>query len=170
MRFSFLYILLILFCNLTSCQNSIAIDDINTAPPTTKKDQQYANVFKILDGVWEGQFLIFEDHKRLPAKEIDLKNISKSNLQKNGLTQVNSIHVQQTYSSENPYFQNVTIIDHYPDTGQKITSKGVNKIQNGAMWCVVKKPDETVIHEGDAENNTIIWQRNERSPQKIDLL
>ncbi len=153
----------------SSCQNKIAIDNIHTIPDIAKENQPYANVFKILDGVWKGQFLIFEDQKRLPKDKIELKNISHSSLQKDGLKQINSIDVEQIYTSESPYFQKVTITDLYPNTGQKIVSKGVNKIQDGQMWCVVKKPDETVVHKGTAEgNHTIIWQRDEKNPQKIE--
>ncbi|MEW7289735.1 hypothetical protein [Aquimarina sp. 2304DJ70-9] len=158
-----------LFWMSSSCQNQVAIEDINVIPVTSIKDQKYADVFSILDGVWKGQFLIFEDQKRVPKNEIDLKNIASTSLQKEGLQQVNSINVEQIYTSENPFFQRVTITDSYPDTGQKIVSKGVNKIQEGRMWCVVQKPDEMVIHKGNTEGeNTIIWWRNEKSPQRIE--
>ncbi|MDH7446188.1 hypothetical protein [Aquimarina sp. 2201CG14-23] len=160
--------ILLLCCTISSCQHKIPIDDIKNIPQITENDQKYTDVFKILDGVWKGEFLIFEDEKQLSINKIDLKNISLSSLQKDGIKQVNSIQVQQTYTSKSPYFQTVSIIDYYPDTGQKIISNGVNKIQNGILWCVVKKPNETVIHEGSASGNTIIWQRKEQTPQKIE--
>ncbi|WP_109302179.1 hypothetical protein [Aquimarina sp. AU474] len=153
----------------SSCQDKIAIDNIDIIPTTTEKDKQYANVFKILDGTWKGEFVIYKDQQQVPKNQIDLKNISRSNLTKKGLKQINAIQVEQIYTSTNPYFQQVVITDFYPDTDQKIISKGVNKIQNGKMWCVVKKPDETVIHTGSTEGDyTIIWQRNEQKPQKIE--
>ena len=35
----------------------------------------YADVFKILDGTWKGQFLIYEDQKRKAKDKIELENI-----------------------------------------------------------------------------------------------
>jgi len=169
MKQSFIIYILCVFWMNSSCQNTLAIDDLKTLPKTTKEDTKYTNVFKILDGHWKGKFLIFEDQNLIPKEQSDLKNISFSSIKKRRLKQVNSIDVEQVYTSETPYFQRVTITDFYPHSGQKIISKGVNKIQNGKLWCVVKKPDETVIHKGSAnQTNTIIWQRNEKQPQKIE--
>ena len=37
------------------------------------------------------------------------------------------------------------------------------------MWCVVRKPDETVIHKGSLDGkSTIIWQRQEQNPQRVE--
>ncbi|WP_271765543.1 hypothetical protein [Aquimarina algiphila] len=162
------YILFLVWI-VSSCQNDITIDNIQDIPKVTKEDKSYANVFSILDGHWKGDFLIFEDQNPVPKEQLELQHISLSSIQKRQLKQINSIKVEQVYSSETPYFQKVTITDFYPDSGQKIVSKGVNKIQNGQMWCVVRKPDETVIHSGNTEgDNTIIWERNEKTPQKIE--
>ncbi|SHI98370.1 hypothetical protein [Aquimarina spongiae] len=163
-----IYVFVLFWIN-SSCQNKVPIDNIEIQPKVTAADQEHQNVYKILDGTWKGEFLIFEDQQQVPKDKIDLKNISKASLQKEGLTQVNSIDVLQVYQSDTPYFQKVTITDYYPDTGKKIVSHGVNKIQDGKLWCVVRKPDETVIHSGSTEGkNTIIWQRNEQNPQKIE--
>ena len=82
------------------------------------------------------------------------------------------VEVEQTYRSETPYFQRVLITDTYRDGSgqtQRVESRGVNKVQNGKLWCVVRKPDETVIHNGSLVNkNTIIWQRDLRNPLKIE--
>ncbi|NJL76187.1 MAG: hypothetical protein HC892_15380 [Saprospiraceae bacterium] len=82
------------------------------------------------------------------------------------------IEVEQLYSSKSPYFQKVWIKDTYKDSEGKVKtvkSKGVNKVQGGKMWCVVVKPDETVIHTGRTEGKqTIIWQRHEKNPQKVE--
>ena len=137
-------------------------------PAFTEKDKRYKDVFKSLDGTWKGKFLIYEDTRLRPKDEIELKSISQQNLQQEGMKQINAIEVEQKYSSETPYFQKVVITDYYPDTGKTVVSKGVNKVQNGDMWCVVRKPDETVIHEGALEGNTIIWSRNESNPQRIE--
>ncbi|GAA4273666.1 hypothetical protein U6A24_18150 [Aquimarina gracilis] len=168
MKRSYLYILLLFWVS-SSCQNSIAIDNIQDIPKATVQDQRYADVFKILDGYWKGKFLIFEDKNPVLKDQLDLKDISFSTFQKRGLKQINSIQVEQIYTSETPYFQKVTITDFYPDSGKKVISEGVNKIQEGQMWCVVKKPDETVIHAGSTKGkSTIVWQRNEKDPQKIE--
>jgi len=38
------------------------------------------------------------------------------------------------------------------------------------MWCIVKKPDEVIVHHGRTEGEaTIIWERNETGPQKIEF-
>ncbi|MCK8523556.1 hypothetical protein M0D21_18375 [Aquimarina sp. D1M17] len=159
----------LLFWINSSCQNDIAIDNIQDVPSFQEKDNRYKDVFVILDGTWKGEFLIYEDLNPISKDAIDLNNISLSLFKARKLKQVNQIEVTQVYTSETPYFQRVEIIDFYPDTKQKVVSKGVNKIQDGNMWCVVKKPDETVIHKGTTEGeNTIIWQRNERNPQKIE--
>ncbi|MDY8135199.1 hypothetical protein [Aquimarina sp. 2201CG5-10] len=164
-----LSILILFLINIDSCKKETQSDTIDRFPTFTEKDQEYADVFKELDGVWKGKFLIYEDHQRLPKDKIDLKNISIQNLQKKGLELINSIEVEQKYVSETSYFQKVVIKDTYPDTGQTIISNGVNKIEDGQMWCIVQKPDETVIHKGYTEGkHTIIWQRDEKSPQKIE--
>lgn len=169
MKQAHLTYIILLFWISSSCQNDIAIDNIQDIPRVTKEDQSYTNVFSILDGRWKGDFLIFEDQNPVPKEQVELQHISLSSIQERQLKQINSIKVEQIYTSETPYFQKVTIIDFYPDSGQKIISKGVNKIQNGQMWCVVRKPDETVIHTGNTENDTtIIWKRNEKTPQKIE--
>ena len=81
----------------------------------------------------------------------------------------NQIKVKQVYTSENPYYQTVTITDTYPDTGKQEVSRGANKVENGEMWCVVNKPTETIIHKGSTDGpSTIIWQSNQSSPQKIE--
>ncbi len=167
MKRLFIYVLCLFCC--CSCQNKIAIEDIQTIPVVSQKDSKYAHVFRSLDGVWKGQFFIYEDYKRVPKNQIELKNISLSSLQKDGLKQINRIDVVQTYTSENPFFQRVKITDRYPNTGQDILSEGVNKIQNGRMWCVIKKPGETIIHNGSVEGeNTILWWRNKKTPQRIE--
>ncbi|NIV72681.1 MAG: hypothetical protein GWN16_09035, partial [Calditrichae bacterium] len=84
---------------------------------------------------------------------------------------IQTIQVRQEYTSKTPYFQQVKITDAYTKGDQEkvVRSRGVNKIQNGELWCVIVKPDETVIHSGKTEGqHTIIWQRSERNPLKIE--
>ena len=161
---------LLLFANISLIQcQSTAIDDLTVIPEVTEADKQFENAYKLLDGKWKGQFKIYTDSKRKKKAAIDLKNISLKNLDKKGLTLNSTIEVEQIYTSETPYFQRVVITDFYPESGQKVVAKGVNKVQNGQLLCVVIKPDDTVIHDGYLENeNTIIWQREETSPQKVE--
>ncbi len=158
---------------LSSCQNRNAVDNIEIIPKYSEADQPFADVFKILDGTWEGEFKIYEDSKRLPVEEIDLKNLTAASIQKEGIKLSNSILVQQIYISESPYFQKVSITDTYPESeiksesGKQEKSVGVNKIQDGKMWCVVKKPSETVIHHGSTDGpGTIIWQSDSKEKKE----
>ena len=85
-----------------------------------------------------------------------------------GLKLIDHLDVTQVYTSESPYFQRVTITDTFKD-GNVAVSKGVNKVEDGKMWCIVHKPDKVVVHEGATEgSNTIIWSSNETSPQVIE--
>ena len=154
------------------CQQKMAAVNIDQPPTFTEADKKYMNVYQSLDGTWKGQFTIYEDTEREHANQIDLKNISLRNLERKSLKSIGNIHVEQIYTSESPYFQKVTITDFYPETNKKVVSRGVNKVENGKMLCIVKKPDETVIHDGyiDAEDDhTIIWHREESTPQKIEF-
>ena len=161
--------LLFLSISLAFCQSTPKIDDLNIIPEVTEKDKKLANVYQLLDGKWKGQFKIYEDKKRKKKNAIDLKNITTKNLDKKGIEQVGYIEVEQIYTSETPYFQRVVITDYYPDQDKSVVAKGANKIKDGKLFCVVIKPDDTVIHDGYLENeNTIIWQRHETSPQKVE--
>lgn len=161
--------LLCLSISLAFCQSTPKIDDLSIIPEVTEKDKKLANVYQLLDGKWKGQFKIYEDKQRKKKKSIDLKNITIKNLDKKGIEQVGYIEVEQIYTSETPYFQRVVIADYYPDQDKSVVAKGVNKIMDGKLICVVIKPDDTVIHDGYLENkNTIIWQRHEKSPQKVE--
>lgn len=171
MKFPSIVLFSVLLFLSATCNQKIEIDNITDAPEVTPADEQYANVYQPLDGKWKGTFKIFEDQDRKPANEVDLQDISINNIKKPSLKMVNSIEVEQTYKSESPYFQSVQISDTYEENGaiKTIESKGVNKVQNGEMWCVVHKPNETVIHEGNTEGeHTIIWQSNRKQPQKIE--
>ena len=152
-----------------SCQNSRSIASIDSEPALQEKDHKYANVFKSLDGTWKGKFYIYEDSKPISTKKMDLQNLSINNIRSDRLKKINEIEVTQVYSSQSPYFQRVTITDYYLDSKKTETSKGVNKIENGAIWCVVHKPNEIIVHKGTAPtDNKLIWQRTEFSPQRIE--
>ncbi|RMH16092.1 MAG: hypothetical protein D6698_10185, partial [Gammaproteobacteria bacterium] len=85
------------------------------------------------------------------------------------LERVDSLWVRQRYHSESPFFQRVEIEDHYPAKGRTVRSRGVNKVQEGKLWCVVQKPDETVVHRGALlDGKTIVWSRAEEHPLKVE--
>lgn len=164
-----LFLLLLASINFIQCQSTPAIDDLTIIPEVSEGDKKYANAYQLLDGKWKGQFKIYTDSKRKKKEAIELKNISIKSLTKEGLQLNSTIEVEQVYTSETPYFQRVVITDFYPESGEKVVTKGVNKVQDGKLLCVVIKPDDTVIHDGYLENeNTIIWQRTEKSPQKVE--
>ncbi len=164
-----LFITAIFSFTFSSCQSPNDISSIESAPLSSEADSKYADVFKNLDGTWKGKFLIFEDSKPVAANKMDLKNLTLRHVQSPRLKQVNEIEVTQVYTSESSYFQRVTITDYYPDTGKTEKSTGANKIQNGEIWCVVKKPSETIMHKGSTKgDHTIIWQSNQKSPQRIE--
>lgn len=151
-----------------SCSRQVPLNDIEHIPEPTAADSVYKNVYQSLHGLWVGDFEIFLDNSGAPRNEALLHNLSPSVLNRPELHSVEVIRVHQRYESITPYFQKVDIQDIYPD-GRVVNSQGVNKVQDGKMWCVVHKPDETVIHRGSTEGTaTIIWQRTEQNPQKIE--
>lgn len=161
-------LLLLLFAIATSCTAQVAVNNITDAPEITTADHHLADVYKPLDGTWKGTFLVKEDPRPVdrPANmqdvDVMLRFIDKSKT-------VNTIKVTQVYSSESPYFQRVNITDYYPNNGKTEQSKGVNKVQDGKMWCVVHKPNDVVIHAGSApEDGLIIWQSEQQSPLKVE--
>lgn len=151
------------------CNRMVPIDDIESAPEVSEADQAYADVYKSLDGHWKGQFFVFEAKELAERDDAILYNLTRELIQQDRLNIVNTLVVDQFYESESPFFQKVKIMDFYEDKGETEVSLGVNKVQDGKMWCVVRKPNETVIHEGSKEGeNTIIWQRNEQNPQRVE--
>lgn len=165
----FTIILITVFC---ACQQEIAIENIAKPPPVTEADRPYAHVFKPLDGVWQGEFVVYRDPRGQTGGKRQPQNISEGMLEELPLVVEQTLQVRQTYVSESPYFQRVRIEDTYVtaegDT-QIVVSRGVNKVQNGELWCVVRKPEETVVHSGSlADSTTLIWQRDEREPLKIE--
>lgn len=162
------------FCLLVvSCSviiDSSAQDDLLQEPEYSQADYRYADVFEILDGEWQGEFIIYEDSKPSALSVVNLNNLSLANLDKKSIKEVNRIKVKQVYTSESRYFQRVVITDTYPDSDKVEVSNGVNKIEDGKMWCIVNKPNETIVHSGSTrDNNTILWQSYQNDPQKIEF-
>lgn len=157
---------------LLSCQTQIPIENISSPPTMVPEDSVYANVFQMLDGHWQGKFDIYEDTSQARQGVAEPENLDENFFNTLPLQLIQTIEVTQNYTSETPYFQRVKIIDSYQKPNgekQQVVSAGVNKIQDGQLWCVVVKPDDMVIHQGIlADESTIIWSRDKRTPLKIE--
>ncbi len=165
------FVILVALSQCKSSQFSESISKTPTVDPPTfqEADKEYADVYKLLDGTWKGDFIIYEDTNPKALSDINLAVLTMNHIKSPTLKEVNRIKVTQVYTSESPYFQRVKITDFYPDSGKEEIATGVNKVENGQMWCIVNKPEETIIHEGSTRgDNTIIWQSNQKSPQKIE--
>ena len=151
-------LIILIFVLVCSCTAQVQIDNITDIPKVTDADAVFANVYQPLDGTWKGVFLVKRDDQ-LVKKPANLQDTSVMLRFIDSAKTINTINVTQVYTSVSPYFQKVSITDFYPDTGKTEQSKGVNKIQDGKMWCVVHKPTDTVIHAGSTPNaETIVWQ------------
>ena len=138
-------------------------------PVFQEEDRKFADVYELLDGTWKGEFIIYEDSKPRSLDELNLKELTLEHIKTPSLKEINRINVIQVYNSESPYYQTVKITDYYPESDKKEISTGVNKVEGGKMWCIVRKPTETIIHEGSTRGeNTIIWQSKQEEPQKIE--
>ena len=164
----------LLFCCalLTACDSQVPVEDISRPPVFSPADKPYADVFRALDGVWEGEFHVYVDERGQaagPARPEELRAVMFANPH---LRKQLTIRVRQEYVSETPYFQRVKIRDSYVDAGGElrvVESRGVNKVQDGRLWCVVQKPDERVVHAGRLRGgDTIVWRRDLRRPLKIE--
>lgn len=126
--------------------------------PVIEADRPLADVFKPWDGTWNGIFYIYEDtlfRSRAPSPT--------EFYDWTGRIVRDSISVTQVYVSESSFFQRVTIMDHYAD--RKEASVGVNKVESGELRCIVKKPNEMIVHKGKRLGPaTIVWSRDERQP------
>lgn len=148
-----------------------AIEDLERAPRVVEADRKWADVYEALDGTWRGTFKIYVDTRgQREGPRPTTFDPAKFEAEPYALQQV--IDVEQVYTSESPYFQRVAIQDTYTDgNGQTrvARSKGVNKVQDGKLWCVVIKPDDTVIHTGTTDGEeTLIWERDVRDPTRIE--
>lgn len=145
----------------------VAITDMKTIPKVSPKDKKFANVFKLLDGTWKGEFKIYV-HESGQTDAGRPKKLTPEAWTKPPYKLQSKLNVMQVYKSESPYFQRVKVTDIYAD-GRKVVAHGVNKVQDGKLYCVVKKPDDMVVHDGITEGkDTIIWSRNRAKPQSIE--
>ena len=160
-------IFFLLFFIMWSCSSSKQTT-ADLSPPIFKTgDEIHKDVFKKLDGIWKGAFIIYEDDNPVDAAEVDLSRITLKDIEALDLKEINRIEVRQKYTSVNPYFQKVEIEDKDLNSGAMIVSKGINKVENGKLVCVVQKPDEVIVHEGMVpEEGTIIWFSEQKKPLK----
>ncbi|MFQ5652729.1 MAG: hypothetical protein ACE5IY_22580 [bacterium] len=164
--------LLVLTLNITGCRHCVQIEDISAAPAVIAADTVFANVFTPLDGKWRGKFTVYVDERGQVVGTPQPRDIDEQFFRSLPLKVDLVVEVEQEYKSESPYFQRVTIRDAYVDQEGERTvseSRGVNKIQDGKMWCVVEKADETVIHAGELQGKrTIVWHRHLVDPLKLE--
>ena len=164
-------VFIILFQIFTTLGQNIPVQDLSR-PEAASADSVYADVFKPLDGIWQGTFYVYIDEQGQRKETARPLDIHPKLIKEQDLKEKMVIEVRQEYVSETPFFQRVKIRDTYFDekgTKRVVESHGVNKVHNGKLWCVVIKPDETVVHSGlVAGKETIIWQRNLPDPLKIE--
>ncbi len=153
-------------------QRQDKIEEIEKPPKVSSRDRKFAGVFRDLDGLWRGKFYVYADTRGQISGPSQPTEIDEETLQRLPLRLETAIDVEQRYRSETPYFQRVTIRDTYrsPDgRSRTVESHGVNKVQNGRLWCVIVKPDETVVHRGTVPApHTIVWRRKVREPLKVE--
>lgn len=155
-----------------SCQAQKSVEDLSAPPPVVAADEPYAGVFAPLDGLWEGEFIVYQDSAGQAAGPAQPQDSAALDFPLQGKRVITRIHVLQRYISETPYFQRVLITDEYRAGNGSVrteSSRGANKVQDGRLWCVVNKPAETIIHQGEARGgNTLIWQRRRQDPPVIE--
>ena len=153
--FYFLVICILLSCN----ENKSTENDL-------------ANVFKPLDGIWEGDFIVYIDTLGQQAgipqpKEIDYAIIDNLSFKLQAIVKTKHI-----YKSVTPFYQEgeiKDIITNSDGTEDTIKSNARNLVKNNKLKCFVYKPTEIVVHDGKYfGNNTIVWQRSLKKPFKIE--
>ena len=144
----------------------------NTTGKQYDGNNELTNIFKPLDGTWEGKFYIYEDTLGQREGKAQPKNISYELLQSLPLKLKSVIEAKHVYVSESPILQKGVITDTYilEDGTKKVTkSTTINKVENDNLKCIVTKPNETVIHEGEyLGTNTIVWHRSIKNPKRIE--
>jgi hypothetical protein len=143
--------------------------DLDHVPPVTQADEALAGAFQLLDGRWRGTFRVYADTRgQQPGPR---RVLPAAVLQSSPYRLELEVAVEQEYVSESPYFQRVSIRDVWTSQGERheVRSRGLNKVQGGALWCVVHKPDDLVLHAGDlVRPNTIVWSRDRREPLAVE--
>jgi hypothetical protein len=135
-------------------------------------DKNLANVFKPLDGTWEGEFKVFLDTSGQKKGTAQPKKIDFEILKKSSLKLQSVIKAKHIYKSVDQFRQEGEITDiiiRADGSEDTIKSSAINYVEDGKLKCNVDKPSETVIHDGEyLGNNTIVWQRKLSNPLKIE--
>jgi len=138
-------------------------------PTNGHSHDPYSNVYRLLDGTWQGLFYVLTDQRGQPEGAPQPKQFTEADIFALPLDTSMVIDVVQSYTSSNPQYQKVTIADTYttPDGERKtVRSIGTNVVEDGQMICTVYKPDDTVRHAGGTNgHNTIYWQRSLPAPR-----
>jgi len=152
--------------------NSPKPEQANVTAKQKTENSRLASIFKPLDGTWEGKFYIYEDTLGQREGDAQPKNISYKYLKSLPLKLKSVIEAKHVYVSETPFLQKEVITDTYiseDGTKKEVTSTATNKVENGNLMCIVTKPNETVIHQGEyLGNDTIVWHRSIRKPKRIE--
>lgn len=163
------YFLAIILLSCIACQQQVPVNDIVQIPVSSIADSVFVNVYNSLHGKWVGDLEVFRDDDRGPRNEEILYDLSPAFFNQPNLNSIQLVKVYQRFESQTPYFQKIDTQDHYLENDKSVIGQGANKVQDGKMWRVIQKPDETIIFQGSlVEPGTIIWQRNEQNPQKIE--
>ena len=142
--------------------------DLRSIPAPTPADESLRGVFAALDGEWQGRFHIYLNQEGQNEGPVQPTRIDRTSFKHPPFALHSTIEVRQSYISESPLFQRVRIEDRLP-SGEVVKSEGVNKVEGGKMWCLVKKPDDFVVHSGQLDGpQTIVWTRNRKQPLAIE--
>ncbi|MBK7381630.1 MAG: hypothetical protein IPJ03_22080 [Ignavibacteriales bacterium] len=144
----------------------------NCADKDNSSNKNLANVFKPLDGQWQGEFKVYIDtlgqrEGLAQPKEINFDSIKKTSLKLQSVIKAEHIYKSITqFRQEGKIIDIITKSDGSADT---IVSKAINFIEDSKLKCIVTKPNETVIHDGEyLGNNKIVWHREFDVPLKIE--
>jgi hypothetical protein len=136
------------------------------------EDSVLANVFKPLDGTWQGKFLVYKDRRGQIDGRQQPKPIAPPIFNTANFEVFFEVSVTQRYQSKNPFYQTVSILDVYTNSNgvvDTVRSEGYNQVKDGKLRCVVHKPGEQVVHEGYLMNDsTIVWERSLADPLKVE--
>lgn len=154
--------------------HQVPIEDLDRRPVRVAADEALLGAFRPLDGKWRGRFHVYVDTRGQQAMPVEPADLDPAAWQQPPFRRTATLEVEQEYTSEDDAFQRVVIRDRLPD-GTVAVSRGVNKIQDGRLWCVVRKPDDLVIHPGELvgpatpTSCTIIWRRDRAEPKAIEF-
>ncbi len=154
-----------------SCKTPSSTSNNSKAQAKSGDSTRYANVFKPWDGHWKGKFLVLNHPEGQREGKSMPRLTQREELMAMNLDTGLVINVEQRYNSTSPYYQTVAITDRYMENGKEkvVKSEGYNEVRGDSLICVVKKPSETVVHQGeDLGEGMIIWSRTLKDPLKAE--